>query len=1008
MNRFCTVTCIAMLAVGWIATPAWSQQTDAAPPAKPAGVFELSGAKKIPFKTIDDVTLSLHLYQPDGWQPEDARAAIVFFFGGGWVGGTPQQFAPQCEYLADRGMIAITAEYRVRSRHGVHPAECVADAKDAVRWVREHAMELGIDNTRIAVAGGSAGGHVAASTATLGKLAEETESNVNCTPNALILYNPVCDTSMLGYGGKRLGTRMRELSPVHSIHPHMPPTLVFHGDADKTVPLENAVRFKRLMDEAGNACELVTYAGAGHGFFNPGRKDDQYDDTTRRLDEFLTKLGFLAPSDSSMIAGRSLEQWQSELQSDDATARRRAAESIGQFGPLAAETFVEMLDHEDDAIRYIGACHIGDHQTPASAKDQLRRLLNGPSRGVQLAAAYALCRIGDLNAGLPVLEKGIYIKERGTACSAGEFLARIGPPASKLEDVIDAERAKQADGGDYHVRGALQNALRHIRRDNKLIAHKRPTGGGAPRSWRASAESGPDVDLTQKRPNILWISCEDISPNLGCYGDDYASTPNLDQLAREGARFARAFTPAGVCAVMRSGHITGVYPISQGSQHMRSNIVLPTGVKCFPEYLRAAGYFCTNKSKTDYQFAPPKTVWDRQGNNHNDWQDRAPGQPFFSVINLTISHESQIRHGEKTHAAVLDRLSADQHHDPNEAGKYLPPIYPNTPEARKDWAWYADNISEMDRQTGLILQQLEADGLADNTIVVFWSDHGRGLPRGKRWIYDSGTHVPFIVRWPGHVQPGSVRPDLVSTQDLAPTILSVAGVDVPDYMQGRVIVGNESEPEPDYLFFHRDRMDEAYELMRAARDRRYRYIRNYRVGRTYAQNIDYMNKMPTLVDLRQMHVDGQLTQAQSRFFRTHKSAEELYDLEKDPHETVNLAWMPEHRERTARMRHALEAWQNDIVDLGLVPEPIMMERMRPDDEVKTVSAPNISLEKNVSGMLLKLTTATDGASIQFRRDAGDWKLYTGPAEVKAGESIEAMACRAGYRDSSMAKAVASK
>lgn len=1006
MKRFCSVTCIGVLVVAWMKSPVWSQQTEATPPEKTAVVFELPGAKKIPFKTVNGETLSLHLYQPDGWSPEDTRAAIIFFFGGGWVGGTPQQFAPQCEYLARRGMVAITAEYRVRSRHDVHPAECVADAKDAVRWVRQNAIRIGIDNARIAVAGGSAGGHVAASTATVGQQPEETDSNVSCIPNALILYNPVCDTSMIGYGGKRLGLRMRELSPVHNIRPSMPPTLVFHGTADTTVPLENAIRFKRLMDDAGNACELVTYDGAVHGFFNQGRKDNQFEDTTRRVDEFLTSLGYLPPLATSLVAGRSLEQWQAELQSGDATTRRRAAESIGQFGPLAAETFVEMLDNEDDAIRYIGASHIGDHRAPASAQDQLRRLLNGPSRGLQLAAAYALCQIGDLDAGLPILEKGIYINERGAACSAGDFLARIGPAASKLEELIDAERVKQADGGDYHIRGALHNALRHIRRDRQLVAHKRPTGGGTPRSWQPATESGPDVDLNQKRPNILWISCEDISPNLGCYGDTYARTPNLDQLAREGARFDRAYTPAGVCAVMRSGHITGVYPISQGSQHMRSNIVLPTGVKCFPEYLRAAGYFCTNKSKTDYQFAPPKTAWDRQGNNHNDWRDRAPGQPFFSVINLTISHESQIRHGEKTHAAVLARLSADQHHNPDEAGQYLPPIYPNTPAARKDWAWYSDNISEMDRQAGLILQQLEADGLADNTIVVFWSDHGRGLPRGKRWIYDSGIHIPLIIRWPGHVQPYTVRPDLVSTQDLAPTMLSVAGVDVPEYMQGRVIAGNQTEPEPEYLFFHRDRMDEAYELMRAARDRRFKYIRNYRVGRTYAQNIDYMDMMPTLVDLRQMHVDGLLTQAQSRFFRTHKSAEELYDLQKDPHETVNLAWMPEHRERVARMRHALEEWQNDIIDLGLVPEPIMMERMRPDDQVQIVAAPQISFEPTEDGMLLKLSTATEGASIQFRRNKADWKLYSGPAEIKPGESIEAIACRAGYRDSVTTTAIA--
>ena len=979
--------------------------------------FNLDGATKIPFKETPQGNLHLHMFKPEGWDPNDSRAAIVFFFGGGWVGGTPKQFEPQCLHLADRGMVAITAEYRVRSRHNVHPADCVADAKDAVRYVRSHFRELGIDNSRIAVAGGSAGGHVAASTATLGRLPEESETNVTCTPNALVLYNPVCDTSMLGYGGKRLAKRMFELSPAHHIRPHMPPTLIFHGKADKTVPFENARRFTRLMNEAGNACELVAYLHAGHGFFNRGRKNSEYVDTTRRLDDFLTKLGYLPPISATPIAGRTLEQWLTELGSSDATKQRRAAESIGQFGTLASDHFVKMLDHDDDAIRYIGATNIGHHRSPKTAVNRLRSIISrtGDSRGVRIAAAYALCRLGELDAGLPILEAAMLVKERGTACSAAEFAGLVGPDASPLAEMMQAERDKQANRGDYHIRGALTNALRKIRQDKTLTAHKRPTGGGKPRGWQPSEKPNPANFIAtpkgqkpESRPNILWISCEDISPNLGCYGDTYARTPNLDRLASEGVRFDRAFTPAGVCAVMRSGHITGVYPISQGTHHMRSNVVLPTGVRCFPEYLRAAGYFCTNKSKTDYQFTPPATVWDRQGNQHNDWRDRAPGQPFFSVINLTCSHESQIRHGQKTHAAVLDRLSANQRHDPDAAGEHLPPIYPNTPEARKDWAWYADNISEMDRQAGLILQQLKEDGLSDNTIVVFWGDHGRGLPRAKRWIYDSGIHVPFLIRWPGHVQPSTVRGDLVSTQDLAPTMLSVAGIEVPDYMQGRVIVGDQTDDEPEYLFFHRDRMDEAYELMRAARDRRFKYIRNYRVGRTYAQNIDYMNMMPTLVDLRQMQVDGQLTQAQARFFRSRKPHEELYDLEKDPHETVNLAWLPEHQKRVAKMRSALENWQDEVVDLGLVPEPVLMEQMRPGDEVAQVAQPTVDLAVQNGNLTMSLASKTEGASLQYRitsRGAKNtsWKIYSKPVVVQPGDKIDAVACRAGFKDSDVSQ-----
>jgi len=905
--------------IGFIVCTAFGQATQ----KKKNTNFAFDGSEKIEFKQAGDAKLHLHVFKPDGWNKIDRRGAIVFFFGGGWNGGTPGQFEPQCKHLAERGMVAITAEYRVKSRHGVHPAECVVDGKDAVRWIRQHARELGVDNARIAVSGGSAGGHVAASTATIEKLPEETESEIDCTPSALILYNPVCDTTLHGFGGERLAERAHELSPVHYIHKHMPPTLIFHGQVDKTVPFENAKRFKQLMDEIGNACELVAYPEAGHGFFNQGRPSNQYEDTTRRLDAFLTKLGFLDPPNADFqVAGRSLEAWKSELADSDITKQRRAAQSIGQFGPAAAGTFADLLGNSDAAIRAIAATHIGDHQSPESAKQQLRTLLGDKSLGVALAAAYALYRLGDVEAGLPVFESALATKERGALCTAADFLGRIGPPAKPLLEELE----KKNDYSDYHVKNGVINAIKQIGQDESFITYKRPTGGNAPRGWKPTEKTGPKP-IQSKRPNILWISCEDISANLGCYGDDYARTPNLDRLARQGARFDRAFTPAGVCAVVRSGIITGLYPPSLGSQHMRSRIVRPEGIRCFPEYLRDAGYFCTNKSKTDYQFEPPKSVWDRQGNKHNDWRDREEGQPFFSVINLTCSHESQIRHGEKTHAALLDQLSVDQRHDPDEAGKYLPPIHPNTPEARKDWAWYSDNISEMDRQAGLILQQLEEDGLADNTIVVFWSDHGRGLPRGKRWIYDSGVHVPVIVRWPGNVAPDSVRKDLVSTQDLPPTMLSLAGVDVPDYMHGRIFLGKETQPEPDFLFFHRDRMDEVYELMRAARDHRFKYIRNYHVRRTYAQDIQYMNMMPTLVDLRGMEAAGKLNFPQSSFFRNQKAPEELYDLEKDPHETVNLAWMPEHAERVTTMRSALETWQEEITDLGFVPEPIMMEEI---------------------------------------------------------------------------------
>ncbi len=326
-------------------------------------------------------------------------------------------------------------------------------------------------------------------------------------------------------------------------------------------------------------------------------------------------------------------------------------------------------------------------------------------------------------------------------------------------------------------------------------------------AWSNDLAQGAD------RPNILWISCEDISPNLGCYGDRHAITPNLDRLAAEGVRFNRAFTTAGVCAVVRSSIITGMYPPSIGSQHMRSRMIPPSAVKAFPELLRAAGYFCTNRSKTDYQFEPTPSIWDRQGAKHKDWRERPdPDQPFFSVINITVCHESQIRHGEDRHRQVIQEIGAANQHDPDKVVDTMPGYLPDTPAVRKNWAWYHDNITLMDKMAGDVLRKLEEDGLADNTLVVFWSDHGMGMPRGKRWVYDTGTLIPMIMRWPGKLKPESVREDLVSVLDLPPTMLAVAGVEVPDYMHGRVLLGEQAEPEPPYLFFHRDRMDEVVRI----------------------------------------------------------------------------------------------------------------------------------------------------------------------------------------------------
>jgi arylsulfatase A-like enzyme len=330
------------------------------------------------------------------------------------------------------------------------------------------------------------------------------------------------------------------------------------------------------------------------------------------------------------------------------------------------------------------------------------------------------------------------------------------------------------------------------------------------------------VETPREKPNILWITCEDVSPRLGCYGDELAITPNIDKLAGEGVRYTKAFATAPVCAPSRSCLITGVYATSLGTQHLRSEVKLPEKIKCFPEYLRAAGYYCSNNYKKDYNFIDVN-VWGRK---------RKSGQPFFSVFNFVSTHQGQINGSDDDFETNYgSKLESEEHHDPAKIS--LPPYYPDTPFVRKIWARYYDLITFMDKQVGEMLGQLEADGLTDNTIVFFFADHGLGIPRFKRTLYDSGLHVPLIVRFGEqyqHLSPcgaGEKIESLVSFVDFAPTVLSLAGLSVPGYMQGRALLGAQAKSPRKYVFGASSRVDEAYEFSRCVRDERYKYIRNY-------------------------------------------------------------------------------------------------------------------------------------------------------------------------------------
>jgi arylsulfatase A-like enzyme len=427
------------------------------------------------------------------------------------------------------------------------------------------------------------------------------------------------------------------------------------------------------------------------------------------------------------------------------------------------------------------------------------------------------------------------------------------------------------------------------------------------------------ASMAQERPNILWLTAEDHGPHLGAYGDAFATTPHLDAFAEQGLLYRRCWSNAPVCAPARTVIITGVHATSLGAHHMRSLVAMPDNMRLFPQFLREAGYYCTNNAKKDYNVVEPDGVWDElSGRAH--WQNRAPGQPFFAVFNDTGTHESRIR---------------DPHyrprHDP--ARVPLPAYHPDTPEVRRDWAEYYDRLEDMDARVGERLRELEDAGLADDTIVFFYSDHGAGLPRHKRSPYDSGLRVPLIVhvpdKWrhlaPEDYAPGAFSERLVSFVDLAPTALNLAGVSVPDYMQGNTFLGADIAAPNAYLFGYRGRMDERYDLMRSITDGRYVYLRHYWPHRVEGQYLDYMFQTPTTQVWHEMFEAGLLDDVQSHFW-SQKPIEALYDLENDPDEVVSLSNSPEHAEILSAMRDALRDTILRTRDAGFLPESDMHAR----------------------------------------------------------------------------------
>ncbi|GAB5517887.1 MAG: sulfatase [Rhodothermales bacterium] len=443
--------------------------------------------------------------------------------------------------------------------------------------------------------------------------------------------------------------------------------------------------------------------------------------------------------------------------------------------------------------------------------------------------------------------------------------------------------------------------------------------------WFAYGCTAPPAAETLPAPNILWITAEDIGPAWGAYGYPDAVTPHLDRLAAQSLVYTRAYATAPICAPARSALITGVHATTMGTQHLRSIVQRPEAITPLPVLMRAQGYYTSNNSKTDYNFSADG-LWSANGSDAH-WRNRPDSMgPFFSVFNYGTTHEGQVETTDPQRWATPEQL-----HDP--ASVTLPPFHPDTQEMRRLWARQHDLITAFDAQVGELLDDLEADGLAENTIVFVFGDHGYGLPGYKRWLTHGGLHVPFLVHVPEayrHLVPGSptgTTDQLVNFADVAPTVLNLVGADVPSTVEGQAFLGQEV-PEPrDYVFAARSRADDVYDMGRAVSDGRYLYVRHFMPHRPYVVDaVIFGERKSSIAELRALREAGALSLEHEAYYFDPRPTEALYDLRADPHNLTNLAQAPEQAEVVSNMRQAVREWMLRTRDTGLLPEAELMIR----------------------------------------------------------------------------------
>ena len=542
---------------------------------------------------------------------------------------------------------------------------------------------------------------------------------------------------------------------------------------------------------------------------------------------------------------------------------------------------------------------------------------------------------------------------------------------------------------------------------------------------------GCELNSDKKEPlNILWLVAEDLSPfYLNAYGDPRAATPNLDRLAREGVVYTNNFSVSGVCSPSRATLATGLYPNSFGAQNMRTlnqqpaareagiidyQAVPPKEVKMVSEIMRENGYYTTNNSKEDYQFFKSELAWD-ESSVYAHWRNRPDGNiPFFSIFNFGVCHESGMWNTRENFFDTGDEFPPDRsvkkwwekYSDshvpllvPEDLDVEVPPYLPQNEIGENAMKRMYTNVMRMDKGVGRILNQLEADGLLEKTIIVWYSDHGGPLPRQKRLLYDSGLKVPLIIRYPNKVRAGERDDRLTSFVDFPPTLLSMVGIQPPSYMQGQAFEGNfKAEIPRKFIHGHADRFDESVDMIRAVRNKRFKYLKNFNPEKPYYLPLEYRENMAVMQELLRMRDQGELDENQALWFRQTKEIEELFDTENDPHELNNIAKDPTYADVLAELRAECDRWMNEIDDKGFINEVDLIADFYPNKKPQLTDAPVIEINDGK----VSVSCNTPGARIGYRYVSDKapylgWKFYSEPIQAKADDTLEIITHRLGFK-----------